>query len=277
MEPSPARCEHTPDAALYVIGELTGHDLDAFARHLQTCDECAEEVDLLEAAGDLVPLLAARHVPLEPAEPRIERHAPLLAAAAAQAKAEQQADQEERDESGKPILRALPGGTSTPEPVASVVSIYREGARSRLRLLRKPVPKPALVGLVLIAILAVTTLALSNRAASVRYIRKNVQAGWTTGGGAAIKLEGNQAQVLVDGMPLPVKGTGYEIWVVDKLTRQLRPTGKWLRPNKKGQAGTNVPGDYHDLAAIAVYLEPDKGPQTTHSGAVVVADMRNAH
>jgi hypothetical protein len=144
-----------------------------------------------------------------------------------------------------------------------------------LRLLRQPVPKPALIGLVLIAILACVTLVLSSRGVSARYLRKNVQAGWTTGGGAAIKLQGNQAEVLVDGMPLPVQGTGYEIWVVDDQTKQLRPTHKWLRPNKKGEAGTNVPGDYHNLEAIAVYVEPDKGTQTTHSGAVVVADMRN--
>ena len=65
METSPARCSHTSDAGLYVLGELKGYDLDAFARHLQTCDECADEVELLEEAGDAVPLLAARHVPLD--------------------------------------------------------------------------------------------------------------------------------------------------------------------------------------------------------------------
>jgi hypothetical protein len=289
VETSPVHCDHRGDAALYVLGELRGYELDAFARHLQTCDECAEEVDLLEVASEAVPLLAARHVPLDQPETRPERRTPILAAAAAaaKAKAEQQEREareraEQEDEAHKPVLRAIVGGAATgAEALAAKVgpSSYQPGTRTRRRLLKQPVPKPALIGLVLVAVVGAAAVALSNRAASIRYLRCLpqacvVKAGWSTGGGAAIKLEGNQAQLLVDGMPLRAPGTGYQVWVVNAFTKQLTPTKAWLRPNIKGEAGVNVPGDYHTLDAIAVYEEPVKGPQTTHSGAIVVADMR---
>jgi anti-sigma factor RsiW len=278
METSPAGCSHTIDAGLYVLGELRGYELDAFARHLQTCDECAAEVDLLEEAGDAVPLLAARHVPLDQPEQRIERHAPLLAAAAAKAKeeAEQQARAEQEAEGQRPVLRAITGGAATSaETIRAALAPTKPKAPSRRSLRRKPVPKPALIGIVLVAVIGAATIAISDRSASIRYIHRGVKAGWTTGGGAAIKVEGNQAEVLVDGMPQPSPGTVYQVWVVDKTTKKPAPTRAMLHPDIKGEAGANVPGNYHDMAAIAVYVEPKGGPYTTRSGAVVVADMRH--
>jgi anti-sigma factor RsiW len=278
METSPARCSHTTDAGLYVLGELKGYDLDAFARHLQTCDECADEVELLEEAGDAVPLLAARHVPLDRPEQRVERHAPLLAAAAAKAKeeAEQQARAEQEADGQKPVLRAITGGAATSaETIRAALAPPKPKAPSRRSLRRKPVPKPAMIGIVLVAVIGAATIAISNRSASIRYIHQGVSAGWKTGGGAAIKVEGNQAEVLVDGMPQPSPGTVYQVWVVDKTAKTPVPTQALLHPDIKGEAGANVPGNYHDMAAIAVYVEPKGGPYTTDSGAIVVADMRH--
>jgi anti-sigma factor RsiW len=278
METSPARCSHTTDAGLYVLGELKGYDLDAFARHLQTCDECADEVELLEEAGDAVPLLAARHVPLDRPEQRVERHAPLLAAAAAKAKeeAEQQARAEQEADGQKPVLRAITGGAATSaETIRAALAPPKPKPPSRRSLRRKPVPKPAMIGIVLVAVIGAATIAISNRSASIRYIHQGVSAGWKTGGGAAIKVEGNQAEVLVDGMPQPSPGTVYQVWVVDKTSKTPVPTQALLRPDIKGEAGANVPGNYHDMAAIAVYVEPKGGPYTTDSGAIVVADMRH--
>jgi hypothetical protein len=124
-------------------------------------------------------------------------------------------------------------------------------------------------------VIGAATIAISNRSASIRYIHQGVKAGWTAGGGAAIKVEGNQAEVLVDGMPQPSPGTVYQVWVVNNITKKKTPTKALLRPDINGEAGANVPGNYHDMAAIAVYVEPKGGPYTTRSGAVVVADMRH--
>ena len=48
------QCSRTPDASLYVLGELQGRQLDSFARHLGRCDECSDEVELLRQAADAV-------------------------------------------------------------------------------------------------------------------------------------------------------------------------------------------------------------------------------
>jgi hypothetical protein len=128
-----------------------------------------------------------------------------------------------------------------------------------------------MVGLVGVAIIAIATVALSHRAASIRFER--VRAGWSDGG-AAIRLQGSQMELLVLHMPRPTAGNGYQVWVMNKRSRQLSATSAWLHLNKAGEAGANVPGNYHDWDAAAVYEEPLHGPETTKSGAVVVADLR---
>ncbi len=138
--------------------------------------------------------------------------------------------------------------------------------------MKTPMPKPALIGLVALAVLAIATVALSQRAASTRYVR--IQAGWS-GGGAALKLQGNDLQLLVEGMPKPASGTGYQVWVVvDRTNRKLTPTHAWVHLNSAGEAGVTVAGDYHNWLAVAVYTEPLHGRDTTSSGAGVVGDMR---
>jgi hypothetical protein len=52
------------------------------------------------------------------------------------------------------------------------------------------------------------------------------------------------------------------------------PTTAWLHLNPLRQAGVNVPGDYHNWAVIAVYVEPLTGDRTAQGGAVAVGDLR---
>ena len=73
------QCARTRDASLYVLGELQGRQLESFARHLRRCEECAEEVELLQQAADAVPLLASRQRPPVDEEPQFEQRPPRLA------------------------------------------------------------------------------------------------------------------------------------------------------------------------------------------------------
>lgn len=254
------QCARTPDASLYVLGELQGRQQESFARHLRRCEECADEVELLRQAAEAVPLLASRQVAVPEEEPRIEQRPPALAVAASNARAG--AGQSRQATSARPVLRPIEGGAAAAPARPGV------GRRS----LKNPVPKPALVGLLALAILAIATVALSSQGTDVRYYR--IQAGWS-GGGAAVQLQGSRLRLLVEGMPKPPAGSGYEVWVVDRLDRQLAPTGAWLHLNRLGQAGVTVPGDYHDWLAVAVYTEPLHGRDTTRSGAGVVGDLRS--
>ena len=239
MATTPLPCTRTGDAGQYVLGTLHGPRLDSFRRHLRRCGPCAAEVELLHAAADVVPLLASDPVAAAAGERDHERRAPALAAA----------------------LAARRRATS----LAAI------GGHNQRRVLKSPMPKPAMVGILGIAIIAAVTIVLSHQAASIRFLR--IGAGWR-GGGAALKLQGNQLELLVEDMPQPAPGHGYRVWLVDRATGRLEPTSAWLHLNALGQAGVNVVGDYHDWAALAVYAEPLRGTDTTGSGAVIVADLR---
>lgn len=274
-------CARTGDAGLYVLDELDGRRQESFARHLRRCAACAEEVELLQQAAEAVPLLAARHVPVPDEAPQPQR-VPSLAVAVANARPAQAgasagdaaADQAQAGSSRpreqervvvKPKLRPIQGGAAADR----VKVAPRSGGR---RVLRTPMPTSAIVGFLALAIIAVATVALTHRAATTHYVR--IPAGWSRGG-AALKLEGNELELLVEGMPKLAHGHGYEIWLVDRSTKKLEPTNSWLHLNRVGEDGVSVPGDYHDWEAIAVYVEPLHGRHTTRSGAVIVGDLRN--
>jgi hypothetical protein len=266
------QCARAGDASLYVRGELYGRQKESFVRHLRRCEECAEEVRLLEQA-DAMPLLGAAHLPpAEEEDPGRKAPTPTLSVAAANARAarlaaEQAAAEGRRrppmDPPQRPVLRPIPGGANAP-------------ARKRfwhgLRLLKTPMPRPMMVSFIALGVLAIATVAMTSRAASVRYYR--IEAGWSRNG-AAVKLVGNQLELLVERMPSPAAGTGYQVWVRDRGGRTMQPTTAWLHLNQLHQAGVDVPGNYHDFAVIAVYVEPLSGVRTARAAAVVVGDLRS--
>jgi len=257
-------CTRTRDASLYVLGELQGRHQANFERHLRHCEECAEEVELLRQAADAVPLLASRQQPVLDEEPVLERRPAPVAMVATSSRIGLSAGAPVA-RTGRPNLRPIEGGASAGRSAPAGLGIGR-------LLIKSPLPKPAMISFLALGVLAVVTIALSSQAASVRYYR--IQAGWSQGG-AALQLQGNKLQVLVDRMPKPARGSGYEVWVVNRSDQQLAPTGVWLHLNRLGQARVAVPGDYHNWLAVAVYTEPLAGSDTTSSGAAVVGDLRS--
>lgn len=267
------QCARAGDASLYVRGELHGRRRESFERHLRRCEECAEEVSLLERVAGATPLLGTAYMPPEE-EDDPGRHArtPTLTVAAAKARAARLAAEKAAAEGtrrppieppARPPLRKIQGGAAAEPP--------RRLATSR-RLLKTPMPRSVMTSFIALGVLAVATVAMTSRTASVHYYR--IQAGWSRGG-AAVKLTGSQLELLVEHMPKPANGSGYQVWVVDRAPERLVPTSAWVHLNRLHEAGVNVPGDYHDWAAIAVYVEPLTGKHTMHSGAVISGDLRN--
>src|ERR1700735_1702340 len=169
-----AQCARAGDASLYVLGELYGRQKESFARHLRRCEECAEEVGLLQHVAGSTPLLGTAYLPPEEEEdPGRRAPTPTLAVAAANARAARLAAARGRltwpppkpvgsdKSSGGPILRTIPGGGG-----AAGGSGGAGGARAltqlpsfrvRRRLLKTPVSKSAMVALMALAVLAIAT------------------------------------------------------------------------------------------------------------------------
>ncbi len=268
-------CTQAGEPLRYVMGEIGGDELVEFTRHLQTCDLCAEEVRLLQQAADAMPLLDAEDAGSERPEPaRRSRRGSLRALEGGAANAPQNV---------RPSQDANPGpnaeaNAAAAREAAAIREATAAGAARRAttarRPLKQPVPRPAMFGFAALVLIGVLTLVLTHRADGISYVR--VKAGWTPGG-AALQLQGNKLELLVEGMPRPQASSGYQIWTLDSLTDRLAPTNSWLHLNKLGEAGVAVAGDYHNWDAIAVYVEPLHGQDSTRSGAVVVADLRNRH
>lgn len=267
------QCARAGDASLYVLGELHGRQQESFVRHMRHCEECADEVKLLRQAG-AAPLLGGAHLPpAEEEDPGRRAPTPRLGVAAANARAARLAAEKAAAEGRRrppmepperPALRTIEGGAGVP-PTGSFSSLKGR------RLLKTPMPRSVMISFVALGVLAIATVAMTSRIANVKYYR--IHAGWSKGG-AALKLVGNQLELLVEDMPRPAKGTGYQVWVRNRGSNRLVPTRAWLHLNPLRQAGANVPGNYHDWAVIAVYVEPLTGDRTTHSGAVAVGDLR---
>ncbi|HWE58058.1 MAG TPA: zf-HC2 domain-containing protein [Solirubrobacteraceae bacterium] len=267
------QCVRSGDASLYVFGELSGRQQESFARHIRHCEECAQEVELLTQA-DAAPLLGTAHLPpAEEEDPGRRAPTPTLTVAAANARAarlaaEKAAAEGKRrppiDPPVRPVLRPIEGGAGAPPA--------RRSWFSGRRLLKTPMPRSAMVSFVALGVLAIATVAMTSRIANVHYYR--IRAGWSKGG-AALKLTGNQLELLLEDMPRAATGTGYEVWVRNRGSKRLRATGAWLHLNQLRQGGVNVPGNFHNWAVIAVYVEPLVGKGSTRSGAVVVGDLRS--
>ncbi len=274
------QCAHAGEASRYVLGGLHGRRLESFLRHVRHCEECAEEVNLLQQVALATPVLGTAHLPPDEESGRAPRApTPRLRLAAANARAARlaaeaaAADGTRRaplDPPPRPVLRRIEGGRGGSPDRRSHAPAPPAWFAGR-RLLRTPMPRPAMVSLMALGILAVATVAMSGRAAAVRFAR--IQAGWA-GGGAAVKLVGDRLELLVENMPRPARGAGYQVWVLRRGARRLTPTSAWVRLNRLGQAGVTVPGDVRAWTAVAVYVEPVSGPDTTRSGAVIVGDLR---
>ncbi|HEX3615424.1 MAG TPA: zf-HC2 domain-containing protein [Solirubrobacteraceae bacterium] len=268
-------CARAGDASLYVLGELAGRRKESFERHARHCEECADEVVMLRQIESAEPLLGAAYLPPEEEDdPGRKAPTPTLSVAAANARAARLAAERaaaiaeangEAPPNPRPALRTIPGGAGAPPRNTW------NGLMGGRRLLKTPMPRSAMISFLALGVLAIATVAMTSRAASLRYFR--IQAGWAKGG-AAVKLIGNQLELLVEDMPRPAAGTGYQVWVVESASKKQVPTTAWIHLNPLRQAGVNVPGNFHNWDAVAIYSEPLTGRDTVGRAAVAVGDLR---
>jgi hypothetical protein len=245
-------CDWGDQAAAYVLGGLEGAEMDAFKVHLRGCPSCAEEVELLESAVHAVPLLATPQAPRE-ASPVSDR-----------------TDIERRLHEAlhqRPQLRAIMGGAAEGAGGESSDPPGRKRRKGR----KGRIPTQVTIAAAGLLVVALMTAILTRESNSINYIR--AEAGWS-GGGAVVKVQGTQAELLVEGMPAPPAGMFYGVWLRYKHSSRMTPTSARVGVNRVGEAGVGIPADIDKVIVLAVYEEPIHGPETTTSGAVIVADLR---
>jgi anti-sigma factor RsiW len=220
------------DAAAYVLGALDDPEATAFRRHLASCEACREEVDLLESAATALPLMVPQY------------HAPATLRQSVM-------DEVRRDarEPAKP--RAVP---------------RRLGGRTWLA---RPVPKPILVGLGGLLVIAVITVVLSRGPSGTQYFRGRTA--WR-GARAAVQLNGSRGVLLVEGMPSPPAGKVYEVWV-EHGRNAPSPTDALFDVNARGEAAVDVPGQLSSDDTVLVTAEPDGGTLVPTLPVVVAASL----
>jgi anti-sigma-K factor RskA len=218
------------DAAAYVLGALDENEAIAFRAHMASCAACREEVDLLQSAASALPMMVPQYQP-----PGTLRSSVM---------------NQVRSEARRP---------------AAAPATQRGGRK----WLARPVPKPVLVALGALLVVAVVTIVLSNRTAGTRYIP--AKTAWRSGG-AAVKLNSGHGELLVQGMPAPPAGKVYEVWV-QHGHRAPSPTDALFDVNSSGQAAVEVPGRLSNRDTVLVTAEPAGGARVPTPPVVIVAAL----
>jgi anti-sigma-K factor RskA len=222
-------------AAPYVLGALTPDEHDAFARHLDSCAVCREEVAALRVVASALPAVA----PQLSAPPELKQR--VMAS-----------------------VREELGG----EAVASQRSPRRRTAFAWPRW-RSPFAAPvALGGLAVVVVLAVIALYSGGGGGGTRVIRAEVSPPHAD---ASLRISGGHAQLDISGLPQTSAQRVYEVWV--KRSGAPQPTDALFTVTAAGDATVGVPGSVNGVKVVMVTSEPRGGSKVPTTTPVIVAHL----
>ena len=232
-EPMSEKRDCGMDAAAYVLGALSGDELEAFRAHMATCVVCRDEVGAFQEVADTLPLLA----PPQPVPRALKRR--VMAAV-----------RTEPRQTSKARAKRLP--FRLPRPFVAL-------------------PSAALVlgALVLAVVVAAGAIALtSGGGASSRVYSASV-----IGPGAAkLKVSGGRGELVVHGMPAPPGNDIYEVWL-QRGRHPPSPTSALFSVTSDGSASVDVPGSLHGVGQVMVTPEPPGGSAVPTHAPVIVARL----
>lgn len=211
--------------APYVLGALPEDERADFERHLEECEVCRAEAELLRVPAEALPAAAPQFVPPPELRDRImlivNREAELLAAA---------------------------GPEADRPPVAA-----RE--RRRFSWLRPSVAIPVVLACgVLLGI--VTTGALRED------VRTVTAAQAPAGSSVTLEVGEEHSRMVADDLPEPPPGRIYQVWLKLEGRAAPVPTDALFTVREGGDASVDVPGELDDVEAVLVTHEPLGGSQT---------------
>jgi Anti-sigma-K factor rskA len=236
----PRACERREqDAAPYVLGALSEHELESYRQHLGGCVECAVEVAALQPVADSLALGVVR----VDAPPDLRTR--LMAVVGGEAE----------------LLHAAGHG-------ADIVPRRREGWRARLA------PALAAAAAALAAGLAIGALAIGGSTSTVTRTQ-TIEAAVVAPGHhatAVLRKVGSHVVLVLTGMPAPPAGHIYEVWL-ERGTQAPQPTDVLFSVTHSGGGSVGVPDTLAGVSKVLVTAEPLGGSLKPTREPVIVASI----
>jgi anti-sigma-K factor RskA len=229
------------NAAPYVLGALTEQEHEAFARHIESCAVCREEVAALQLVADALPAA----VPQLSSPPELKRRVMSSVRADARRRESQELRRRRAAEPGR-------GG--------------RLEAPAWLRW-RANLAVAALAA----AVVALAIVALSSgggAGAGTRVIRAQVIVPRAS---ASLSVSDGRAQLNVSDMPQSAPGHVYELWLKRSASGRALPTDALFTVAADGAASVGVPGGVEGVREVMVTSEPLGGSSVPTLPALIVA------
>jgi len=230
------RCES--DAAPYVLGALSEHELESYRDHLYGCGECAAEVAQLQTVADSLALGVVR------VEAPTDLRTRLMAVVNGEAE----------------LLHAAGHEADRPP---------RARPRWRARL------QPVLAATVALAAgLLIGALAL-NTGSSSHTRTQTIEAIVVAPGHhatAALREAGSRVELVVAGLPAPPAGRIYEVWL-ERGTQAPQPTDVLFSVTGSGAGSVGVPGNLSGVSKVLVTDEPLGGSLKPTRTPIIVASV----
>ena len=221
------------DAAPFVLGALEPGDARSFARHMESCAICRDEVSALEPVLDALPLSAPRYEVSGALRRRVMQQ-----------------------------VRSEPKPTS-PRPHRRV----RRRARWMLPVavrFRPPAIAGALVVALALAVVAVGHGVLGPAGSRARVIVASV-------GSAQLRVSGGRGELIVEHLPPAPPDRIYELWL-QRGARDPAPSTLFA-VTSRGTADIGVPGELVGVTRVLVTIEPLGGSRTPTTRAVIAARL----
>ncbi len=220
------------DVAAYALGALDSAETEAFLRHLDTCSVCRDELASFQEVVNVLPMTAPPHR----ASPELRRR----------------------------VLRAIDD-----EPVPA--GAPRRAARSRPRISRWALPRPALAFGTALAV-AVIAFAVVSLTSSSGPATRVIDAKVTGQGTAQLRIAPGKAELVVHHFSPPPAGQIYEVWL-QRGKASPSPTMALFSVTAAGDGQVDVPGNLHGVSLVMVTPEPAGGTKVPTHPPVISASL----
>jgi anti-sigma-K factor RskA len=221
------------DAAPFVLGALEPGDAQAFARHMESCAICRDEVSSLAPVLDVLPLSAPRY-----------------------------------DVSGTLRRRVMQQVRSEPKPPSARARRRRRRRWTLPGALR--LRPPALAGVlglavaVSVSVVAVGVVTLGSSGSRARVIQASV-------GSAQLRVAGGRGELIVYHLPPAPPDRIYELWLQHGARTPAPST--LFAVTSRGTADIGVPRALAGVTRVLVTVEPQGGSRAPTTRAVIVARL----